>query len=255
MIIASKAGHTNIVDLLLRRYADLDVKGKENKTALYNAVEKDHVDVVKLLLSANSDLEIMAADGNTALLRAVKNRNPDIVKILLDRKAKLSTADRKGDTALHIAMRAGSKTIIEAILRNPKNSQLLYKPNTKGETPYNIDLANAKPILSQLFGARKLNTNETTSSENMLGYELYGSALANILAEPSLSLPITVGLYAKWGSGKSLLLSRLQTELKNISREWIEPTFNMSPFVLFTVFHLTCFIGLCCWIITHYSGA
>jgi ankyrin repeat-rich membrane spanning protein len=43
-----------------------------------------------------------------------------------------------------------------------------------------------------------------------LGYDLYGSALADILTEPSLSMPITVGLYAKWGSGKSFLLKKLR---------------------------------------------
>jgi hypothetical protein len=34
--------------------------------------------------------------------------------------------------------------------------------------------------------------------------------LADILSEPSLSMPITVGLYAKWGSGKSFLLNKLR---------------------------------------------
>jgi ankyrin repeat-rich membrane spanning protein len=33
------------------------------------------------------------------------------------------------------------------------------------------------------------------------GYDLYSSALADILTEPGLKMPITVGLYAKWGSG------------------------------------------------------
>ena len=59
-----------------------------------------------------------------------------------------------------------------------------------------------------MFGARKLNTNE--DCENMLGYDLYGSALADMLSEPSLSMPMTVGLYAKWGSGKSFLLQKLR---------------------------------------------
>ena len=63
-------------------------------------------------------------------------------------------------------------------------------------------------IFSLVFGARKLNTND--DSESMLGYDLYGSALADILTEPSLSMPITVGLYAKWGSGKSFLLKNLR---------------------------------------------
>lgn len=127
---------------------------------------------------------------------------------------------------------------MEVLLRNPKHSQLLYRPNRSGETPYNIDISQQKTILGQIFGARnhhflsysvakeniwektlsisgRLNTNE--DNENMLGYELYSSALADMLSEPSLSMPITVGLYAKWGSGKSFLLSKLRGSVHSIS--------------------------------------
>ena len=116
-----------------------------------------------------------------------------------------------------------------------------------GETPYNIDISNQKTILGQVFGARKLNTNE--DSENMLGYDLYSSALADILTEPSLSTPITVGLYAKWGSGKSFLLKKLQDEMQNFARDWVDPTFHMSPLLFFLVLHIATFLGLLAWII------
>lgn len=111
---------------------------------------------MKLLLNANPDLEIATKDGDTPLLRAVRSRNAEIVQLLLDKKAKVSATDKKGDTVLHIAMRARSKAIVEILLRNPKNSQLLYRPNRQGETPYNIDINHPKTILGQIFGARKL---------------------------------------------------------------------------------------------------
>ena len=53
----------------------------------------------------------------------------------------------------------------------------------------------------------KLNASD---AENLLGYEIYSSALADILSEPGLMTPITMGLYAKWGSGKSFLLDKLR---------------------------------------------
>lgn len=43
-----------------------------------------------------------------------------------------------------------------------------------------------------------------------MGYEVYTSALADVLCEPSLNMPLTVGMYARWGSGKSFVLRRLQ---------------------------------------------
>ena len=56
------------------------------------------------------------------------------------------------------------------------------------------------------------------TEDSILGYDLYSSALAEILSEPSLHTPITVGLYAKWGSGKSFLLSQLKSEMKSFAR-------------------------------------
>lgn len=47
-------------------------------------------------------------------------------------------------------------------------------------------------------------------SEEVMGYEVYTSALADVLCEPSLNMPLTVGMYARWGSGKSFVLRRLQ---------------------------------------------
>merc|ERR1719245_2983271 len=108
-----------------------------------------------------------------------------------------------------------------------------------------------KSILGSVFGARRLNANE--DSENMLGYDLYGSALADILTEPSLSMPITVGLYAKWGSGKSFLLNKLREEMENFARDWIDPTFQFSPLLFMLIFHLSTFLGTIIWIVTFYT--
>ncbi|XP_037945191.1 kinase D-interacting substrate of 220 kDa B-like isoform X3 [Teleopsis dalmanni] len=236
LIHAVKGGHRGLVEALLKKHADVDIQGKDRKTAMYTAVEKGHSHIVKILLPTNPDLEASTKDGDTALLRAVRNRNLDNVQMLLDRKAKVTASDKRGDTCLHIAMRARSKAIVEALLRNPKNSQLLYRANKSGETPYGIDTNHQKTILGQVFGARRLNTNE--DSEGMLGYELYSSALADVLSEPTLTTPITVGLYAKWGSGKSFLLSKLREEMNNFARQWAEPPIRTSGLLFLVCLHI-----------------
>ncbi|XP_017040817.1 kinase D-interacting substrate of 220 kDa isoform X3 [Drosophila ficusphila] len=241
LIHAVKAGHRTVVEALLKKHADVDIQGKDRKTAIYTAVEKGHTPIVKLLLATNPDLESGTKDGDTPLLRAVRNRNLEIVHLLLDRKAKVTASDKRGDTCLHIAMRARSKAIVEALLRNPKHSQLLYRANKAGETPYNIDSLHQKTILGQVFGARRLNTNE--DSEGMLGYELYSSALADVLSEPTLTTPITVGLYAKWGSGKSFLLNKLRDEMNNFARQWAEPPIRTSGLLFIVCLHLALLIG------------
>ncbi|XP_023162463.2 kinase D-interacting substrate of 220 kDa isoform X2 [Drosophila hydei] len=241
LIHAIKGGHRTVVEALLKKHADVDIQGKDRKTAIYTAVEKGHTQIVKLLLLTNPDLESSTKDGDTPLLRAVRNRNLEIVHMLLDRKAKVTASDKRGDTCLHIAMRARSKAIVEALLRNPKHSQLLYRANKAGETPYNIDSLHQKTILGQVFGARRLNTNE--DSEGMLGYELYSSALADVLSEPTLTTPITVGLYAKWGSGKSFLLNKLREEMNNFAKQWAEPPTKTSSLLFIVCLHISLLIG------------
>eukprot|EP00095_Tigriopus_kingsejongensis_P008494 snap_masked-scaffold18_size714446-processed-gene-6.15 protein:Tk08494 transcript:snap_masked-scaffold18_size714446-processed-gene-6.15-mRNA-1 annotation:"kinase d-interacting substrate of 220 kda-like isoform x2" len=251
LIHACKSGYRAIVEALLKKYADVDIKGKDGKTALHWAIDKGHNSIVKLLLTTNPDLEIRTVDGDTPLLRAVRCRNGEVVQMLMDKKAKITVTDNKGDTGLHIAMRARSKGIVEILLRNPKHSQLLYRPNRQGETPYNIDANSNKTILGQVFGARRLNTNE--DSENILGYDLYSSALADTLTQPTLSMPISVGLYAKWGSGKSFLLSKLRQEMKTFAREWVDPTFHMSPMLFFVIIHIAAILGVLVWMVMYLS--
>ena len=250
LIHASKAGNLSIVEALLKRFADVDIRGKEGKTSLHWAVDKNHPRVVRALLSANPDLDIKSAEGDTPLLRAVRVKSPEIVQLLLEKKAKMSATDRKGNNALHVAMKARSKAIVEILLRNPKHSQQLYRPNRQGETPYMIDANSNKPILGQVFGARRLNRNE--DSENILGYDLYSTALADILVEPSLSMPITVGLYAKWGSGKSFLLDKIRREMKSFTRsEWTDPKFHLSPLLFFLLLQFAVVFGVATWILSY----
>ncbi|XP_052281428.1 kinase D-interacting substrate of 220 kDa B-like isoform X3 [Dreissena polymorpha] len=233
LIHAVKGGYHGIVRALLNRFADVDVSGTDHKTALYWAAEKGHADIVKLLLGNDADMEISTKDGDTPLMRAVRSRYELIVRLLLDKGAKVGVFDKKGDTALHISLRARSKRITELLLRNPRNSRLLYRPNKSGETPYNIDAYHQKSILTQIHGHRQLNASD---GENLLGYEIYSSSLADILSDPSLNTPITVGLYAKWGSGKSFLINKLQSEMKSFTKandeNQLEFTWSLFIFLL-----------------------
>lgn len=79
------------------------------------------------------------------------------------------------------------------LLRNPRDSRLLYKMNDAGETPYQIDLTNKKSILTQIFGTKSLSDPTKQSSNDLSQYDLYSSALADILAEPTMTPPLTVG--------------------------------------------------------------
>ena len=58
------------------------------------------------------------------------------------------------------------------------------------------------------------STGELTADINRMelpdGEEKYAMALADFVGDPSLSAPLTVGLYSRWGAGKSVILNRIQ---------------------------------------------
>lgn len=242
LIGAVRGGHVEIVRALLHKYADIDIRGQDNKTALYWAVEKGNATMVRDILQCNPETEICTKDGETPLIKATKMRSIEVVELLLDKGAKVSAVDKKGDTPLHIAIRGRSRKLAELLLRNPKDGRLLYRPNKAGETPYNIDCSHQKSILTQIFGARHLSPTE--SDGDMLGYDLYSSALADILSEPTMQPPICVGLYAQWGSGKSFLLKKLEDEMKTFAGQQIEPLFQFSWLIVFLILTMCSAIGL-----------
>ncbi|KAI1721351.1 KAP family p-loop domain-containing protein [Ditylenchus destructor] len=215
---AVRSGNIHLVRMLLEKHADVNCKDSENRTPLHLAIDKQYTDIVLALLEKKPNLELKNKDGDTALLRAVKNRDVGVCQLLVNMGAKLSATDNAGDNALHLALRAHSRRLTQTLLVNPSDSKLLYRPNKLGETPYSIDQEAEKPILPTIFGP--IGTD--MDLKNLLGSDAYSDVLADVVCEPNLSLPLTIGLYAKWGSGKSLLLPKIRDSMKSFSRSWLE---------------------------------
>uniref|UniRef100_G1RRZ7 Kinase D interacting substrate 220 n=1 Tax=Nomascus leucogenys TaxID=61853 RepID=G1RRZ7_NOMLE len=204
LIGAVRGGHVEIVRALLQKYADIDIRGQDNKTALYWAVEKGNATMVRDILQCNPDTEICTKDGETPLIKATKMRNIEVVELLLDKGAKVSAVDK----VKHLC---GESTVWKAVGR-----------------------------LTSIW--RHLSPTETDG--DMLGYDLYSSALADILSEPTMQPPICVGLYAQWGSGKSFLLKKLEDEMKTFAGQQIEPLFQFSWLIVFLTLLLCGGLGL-----------
>jgi ankyrin repeat protein len=85
LIIASikgKTEHIEIVGMLLDKKADVNVKNKRDKTALIAASGMGHTKIVKILLKKGADVNVVNKNGSTALQMAINNRHTDVVKLL-----------------------------------------------------------------------------------------------------------------------------------------------------------------------------
>ena len=218
LLAAVKAGNLHMVNVLLAHYADCDVKDAEGRTPLLCAVDRGYLDILQLLLRHRPQLELRSKEGETALLRAVRNRNVAMVSALLSANAKVSAADAAGDNPLHLSLRSRSSRLTQILLSRPKDARLLYRPNAAGETPYSIDQSSPQPLLPTILGPME----SQAETDAMMGYDIYSNVIADILCEPSLNLPLTLGLYAKWGSGKSFLLNKMKEALGVFGRRWVD---------------------------------
>ena len=107
-----------------------------------------------------------------------------------------------------------------------------------------MDNSHQRPILPTLFGATP-SSRHVLEKETQLGYDLYSSAIANLLSEPTLKLPICVGLFAKWGTGKSFLVGKLKDDLISFTKDWaIKPTFRFSWSIFLGIMMLSMVTGV-----------
>ena len=218
LIHAVKNDHKDVVNVLVSQGADVDLIGSEGKVSLMIAIEKNETEIASILIKeGDAKVNVRNTAGETCLIRATKKSNLKIVEMLLERGANVFETDLEGNTAVHIAVKAKMGAITQLLLSNPKHGRILYMPNKSGETPYNLDTSqNESHVLNQVFGARRfLPAEENETSHQLLGYHLYSASLADFFSEPSLPLPITLGLFARWGSGKSHFLPRLENDMKS----------------------------------------
>ncbi|KTF76034.1 hypothetical protein cypCar_00041207, partial [Cyprinus carpio] len=118
--LASRAGHTQVVELLLRSGAlfQSDYKGW---SCLHHAVAEGYTQTIKILLSANVKLlDETNEDGNTALHIAAQVGHVGAVLLLLERGAEI-TLNNADNSFLHEAVRNERKDVVNAIIENERS--------------------------------------------------------------------------------------------------------------------------------------
>ncbi|GHU03446.1 hypothetical protein FACS1894158_01900 [Betaproteobacteria bacterium] len=82
LVYAAYNGHTEIVDYLIRRGADVNGKAENGSSALFFASRFGHLETVKALLKHRADLTILNDKDETTVDWALKGKNSDIEELL-----------------------------------------------------------------------------------------------------------------------------------------------------------------------------
>lgn len=139
ILIASKySTDINILSLLIKRGAIIDIKNQHGATALMLAVNNKNVDAIKLLLDAGADIDIKNNEGNSALSYSFDDRyhkNLDIMKYLLERGASPFVEDKcHSDECSQLLAKYQWKQILQNIERTAKQ----YSRSGDLQLPKNI---------------------------------------------------------------------------------------------------------------------
>ena len=118
LMLASLNGHTHVVELLLKENADVNIKNKQGMTALNLASLKGHTHVVELLLKDNANVNIQDKNGVTALMLASLKGHTQIVELLLKENADVNIQKKDRLTALVGASENGHVQVVELLIKN-----------------------------------------------------------------------------------------------------------------------------------------
>jgi ankyrin repeat protein len=134
LIVASLAGHPEIVGLLLQRGADIAIRNKHGLTALHAASYAGKLDVVKLLVAKGAAVN----DTNnfykmSPLHAAAEEDRAEIVAFLLANGADIEAKERNGYTPLS---QAGWRGYWDAAGLLMKAGARCQKPEIVGERFY-----------------------------------------------------------------------------------------------------------------------
>ncbi|XP_041467272.1 putative ankyrin repeat protein RF_0381 [Lytechinus variegatus] len=110
---AAKNGHTDVIEYLICKGAEVNKEDNYGFTALHRAANNGHIDVIKYLISEGAEFNKVDNDGLTALHHAANNGHIDVIKYLISGGAEVNKVDNDGLTALHRAVWNGHIDVIK----------------------------------------------------------------------------------------------------------------------------------------------
>lgn len=116
LILAIRNRHRELAHLLIEAKADVNkVSADRGSSALMESVVQGDMEMVEALLERGADLNLRSKNGQTALMLAIGEGRSEIARLLIERGADLTPADALGMTAKKYAELFKQKEILSLI--------------------------------------------------------------------------------------------------------------------------------------------
>ncbi|XP_062927240.1 ankyrin repeat domain-containing protein 22-like isoform X2 [Mobula hypostoma] len=131
LIAACRTGRVEIVQYLLRKEANVNLKNKKERTCLHYAVRRRFTFLDYLLIIILMPVLLLGY----IIMESKKSRNETLIKLLLSAKVDVNATDNKGNSALHYACQMKNKSIVSILIKANADVSIA---NKNGETPLDI---------------------------------------------------------------------------------------------------------------------
>ncbi|XP_036134112.1 ankyrin repeat domain-containing protein 26-like [Molossus molossus] len=132
--LACANGHPEVVTLLAdQKKCLLDLCDRQNRTALFKAVQCQQEECAAVLLARGAHPNLVDIDGNTALHYAVLGQNAAIVAKLLSYGANMEARNKDGFTSLSLAKKQNKEQMVELLIKSNAKVDLMDRPTTQRE--------------------------------------------------------------------------------------------------------------------------
>lgn len=183
LCLASGSGCVKVVELLIEKDANVNIRDNEGKTPLHLAViiPGQNTYIAKVLLNKGAEINIQDNEGKTPLHLAAsyvvssflgtQETKDENVKMLLDRGAEVNIQDNEGRTPLHLAVSTSGQSIqIAEILLN-KGAEVDIQDN-EGKTSLDYAISSGREEVIEILTGRILLSDEGLTSQMLSEQEV-----------------------------------------------------------------------------------
>ncbi|KAF8709832.1 hypothetical protein HU200_029545 [Digitaria exilis] len=115
---AASTGNAQIIDILLKRGADVELTTDAGRTALHYAASKGRLNIAEKLIEHGANVNKKDKFGCTPLHRAASTGNAELCEFLIEEGAEVDAVDRTGQTPLMHAVVCENQGVALLLIRH-----------------------------------------------------------------------------------------------------------------------------------------